>query len=78
MSANEITIPKFLECPWCHSPMYLIEYECEDGVVRRGDEKLRDYYYACDVCGAQSPNVYCVCTHQWAEEQLRELCRPRW
>lgn len=27
-----------------------------------------------DCCGAQSPNVYEVCTEEWAEQRLAELC----
>lgn len=67
-------LPKYLECPWCHSPMTLVAMECEDGHIRRGPEQLRDYYYECDCCGAQSPNVYTVCTSEWAEHRLAELC----
>lgn len=74
---NERYIPKFIECPWCHSPMQLHEIECDDGVIRRREEQLRDYYYECDVCGAQSPNVYEVCTHEYAENRLMELCKLR-
>ena len=70
-------LPKYIECPWCHSPMKLVEYECEDGVIRRGKEQLRNYYYECDGCGAQSPEVYDVCTHEWAENRLAELCKLR-
>ena len=70
-------LPKHIECPWCHSPMELVECECEDGVIRRGTEQLRNYYYECDCCGAQSPEVYYVCTHEWAENRLAELCKLR-
>jgi hypothetical protein len=54
--------------------MYLVTMECEDGHIRRGPEQLRDYYYCCDYCGAQSPNVYEACTEEWAEQRLAELC----
>lgn len=67
-------LPKTIECPWCHSPMKLYESECEDGVIRRGPEQLRDYRYECDCCGATSPNVYEVCTHEWAEWRLGFMC----
>ena len=67
-------LPKYLECPWCHMPMYLVAMEFDDGYIRRGTERLRDYYYCCDCCGAQSPNVYEVCTDEWAEKRLAELC----
>ena len=67
-------LPKYLECKWCHSPMVLMEIECEDGHIRRGPEQLRDYSYECDCCGATSPEVYAVCTHEWAERRLAELC----
>lgn len=70
-------LPKYIECPWCHSPMKLNAIECEDSVIRRGEERLYDYYYECDVCGAQSPNVYEVCTREWAENRLAELCKLR-
>jgi len=74
---SKSNLPKFIECPWCHSPMELHEIECDDGMIRRGDKRLRDYYYDCDVCWAHSPNVYEVCTHEQAEKRLRELCRLR-
>ena len=67
-------LPKYLQCPWCKTPMHLIESEPDDGHIRRGPERLRDYYYDCECCGAQSPNVYMVCTHEWAEARLAELC----
>jgi hypothetical protein len=67
-------LPRYLTCPWCHSPMVLMEIECEDGHIHRGQEQLRDYGYACDCCGATSTNVYCVCTHEWAERRLAEIC----
>ena len=67
-------LPERIPCRWCHSPMYLIEQVCEDGMIRRGPEQLRDYYYDCNVCGAESPHVYFVCTHEWAEARLAELC----
>lgn len=70
-------LPKHIECVWCHSPMELYEVECEDGVIRSDEERLRNYFYGCDVCGAQSPEVYCVCTHEWAENRLADLCKLR-
>ena len=68
-------LPKYIKCPWCHSPMKLYEIVCEDAVIRRGEEQLRDYYYECDVCGSRSPEVYLECSHEWAEERLAILCR---
>ena len=54
--------------------MILMEIECDDNVIRRGPKQLRDYHYECDCCGSQSPEVYTVCTHEWAEKRLAELC----
>lgn len=59
-------------CPWCHQPMYLIEQVVEDGMIRYGQEQLRNYYYECD-CGAQTPEVYELCTHEEAERMLEDL-----
>ena len=56
-------------CPWCHQIMYPIQQVVEDGHIRYGQEQLRNYYYECD-CGAQSPEVYEVCTHEEAERML--------
>ena len=67
-------LPRYLECPWCHTPMVLMEIECDDAVIRRGPEQLRDYHYECCICGAQSPEVYDVCTHEQAEARLAMLC----
>lgn len=67
-------LPRYLECPWCHSPMVLMEIECDDNCVRSDQKQLRNYHYECDCCGAQSPEVYTVCTHGWAEKRLAQLC----
>ena len=67
-------LPKYIHCKWCGSPMHLVEQVCEDDTIRKGEEQLRDYYYDCNGCGAQSPNVYMVCTHEWAEYRLAVMC----
>lgn len=67
-------LPRYLKCPWCCSPMALMEIEWDDNYIRRDQERLRDYHYECGCCGAQSPEVYTVCTHEWAEKRLAELC----
>ncbi len=67
-------LPKYITCPWCKSPMHLILAEYEDGHIRTGDEQLRDYYYDCGTCGAESPHAYCVGTEEYAEKRLAEMC----
>ena len=59
-------------CPWCQRAMYPIQQVIEDGMIRRGPEQLRNYYYECE-CGAESPVVYKVCTHEEAENELADL-----
>ena len=59
-------------CPWCHHLMYPIQQVVEDGMIRRGQEQLRNYYYECE-CGAQSSEIYGVYTHEEAENALLDL-----
>ena len=63
---------KYVICPWCQQVMYPIQQVIEDGMIRRGPEQLRNYYYECE-CGAESPAVYKVCTHEEAESELADL-----
>ena len=67
---------KYVICPWCQQVMYPIQQVCEDGVIRSGSAQLRNYYYECD-CGAQSPEVYTVCTHEEAVSAIEKLVNIR-
>lgn len=63
---------KHVICPWCKQVMYPIQQVIEDDMIRRRPEQLRNYYYECE-CGAESPAVYKVCTHEEAENELAAL-----
>lgn len=66
-------LPKYIKCPWCKSPMHLVPLWCDDSVIRYGEKQLRDYYYECDCCGAESCHAYFVGTNQELEERLLEM-----
>lgn len=67
---------KYVICPWCQQVMYPIQQVIESAMNHSGTEKLRNYYYECD-CGARSPEVYGIYTHEEAVNAIERLVNFR-